>query len=158
MRQITHQHLVLGRRHDRRSGGMCLLRPRLIIPIGLEVKPYKSEVSNVSWDNFHNVMIDIQSVLPGVTVTVREDPSILVAPVNINGCHTGVPKAVEHLSAMSGRQKSIYADSSLPHLWNCLTMSRLLFKLRGTSVYQLHSELTQIDETLRQAASTVCNV
>ena len=50
---------------------------RRIIPmlsnIGLEVNPTKSEVSNVSCGNFHGVLLPIESALPGVTVTERED-------------------------------------------------------------------------------------
>ena len=45
---------------------------RLIIPmlsnIGLEVNPSKSEVSNVSCDNFQNATLAIESALLGVTV------------------------------------------------------------------------------------------
>ena len=63
---------------------------RRIIPmlsdIGLEVNPSMSEVSNVSGDNFQIVMLAIESALPGVTVTEREDLSILEAPIDINGC------------------------------------------------------------------------
>ena len=65
---------------------------RRIIPmlsdIGLEVNPTKSEVSNVSCDNFQSVLLAIESALPGVTVTEREDLSILGAPIDINGCRT----------------------------------------------------------------------
>ena len=84
---------------------------RRIIPmlsdIGLEVNPKKSEVSNVSCDNFQSVLLAIESALPGVTVTEREDLSILGAPIDINGCRTGVPKAVERLSTLSSRLESI---------------------------------------------------
>ena len=37
-------------------------------------------------------------------------------------------------------------------------MQRLLFKLRGSPCYRLHSELTLFDNTLRQAASMAFNV
>ena len=53
---------------------------RRIIPmlteIGLEVKPSKSEVSNVSCDNIQCVLLAIESALYGVTVTEREDLGI----------------------------------------------------------------------------------
>ena len=62
---------------------------RRIIPmlsdIGLEVNPTKSEVSNVSCDNFQSDLLAINSALPGVTVTEREDLGILGAPIDING-------------------------------------------------------------------------
>ena len=84
---------------------------RGIIPmlsdIGLKVKPTKSEVPNVSSDNFQSVLLAIESILPGVTVTKREDISIVGAPIDINGCRTGVSKAVGLLSTMSGRLESI---------------------------------------------------
>ena len=70
------------------------LRRISLSDIGLEVNPTKSEVSNVSCDNFQSVLIAIESALPGVTVTEREDLSILGAPIDINGCRTGVLKAV----------------------------------------------------------------
>ena len=135
---------------------------RRIIPmlsdIGLEVNPTKSEASKVSCDNFQNVLLAIESALPGVTVTEREDLSILGAPIDINGCRTGVLKAVERLSTMSSRLESIDAEPAFFLLRNCLSMPRLLFKLRSSLCYRLHAELTQFDKTLRQAASTVCNV
>ena len=59
---------------------------------------------------------------------------------------------------MSSRLKSIDAHPVVFLLRNCLSMPRLLFKLRSSPCYRLHSELTKFDETLRQAASTVCNV
>ena len=134
---------------------------RRIIPmlsdIGLEVNPTKSEVSNVSGDNFQSVLLAIESALPGVTVTEHEDLSILVAPIDIDGCRTGVPKAVERLSTMSCRLESIDAHTAFSILRNCLSMPRLLSKPRSSPCYRLHAELTQFDETLRQAASTVCN-
>ena len=135
---------------------------RRIIPmlsdIGLEVNPTKSEVSNVSCDNFQSVLIAIESALPGVTVTESEDLSILGAPIDINGCRTGVLKAVERLCTMSSRLESIDAHPAFFLLRNCLSMPRLLFKLRSSPCYRLHAELTQFDKTLRQATSTVCNI
>ena len=63
---------------------------RRIIPmlsdISLEVNPTKLEVSNASCDNFQSVLLAIEPALPGVTVTKREDLSILGAPIDINGC------------------------------------------------------------------------
>ena len=59
---------------------------------------------------------------------------------------------------MSIRLESIDAHPAFFPLWNCPSMPRLLFKLRSSPCYRLHLELTQYDETLRQAASTVCNV
>ena len=126
--------------------------------IGLGVNPTKSEVSNVSCDNFQSVLLAIESALPVVTVTERENLGILGAPIDINGCRTGVLKVVERLSTMSVRLESIDAHPAFFLLWNCLLMPRLLFKLKSSLCYRLHSELTQFDETLRQAASTVCNV
>ena len=131
---------------------------RRIIPmlsdIGLEVNPTKSEVSNVSCDNFQSVLI----ALPGVTVTESEDLGILGAPIDINGCRTEVLKAVERLSTMSSRLESIDAHPAFFLLRNFLSMPRLLFKLRSSPCYRLHAELTQFDKTLRKATSTVCNV
>ena len=135
---------------------------RRIIPmisdIGLEVNPSKSEVTKISCDNLQSVLLAIESALPGVTVTEREDLCILGAPIDINDCRIGVPKAVERLSSMSSRLKSIDVHPAFIHLRNCLSMQRLPFKLGSSPRYRLHSELTQFDETLRQAASTVCNV
>ena len=91
-------------------------------------------------------------------MTEREDLSILGAPIDINGCRTGVFKAVERLSTMSGRLEYIDAHPAFFLLRNCLWMPRLLVELRSSPCYRLHSELTQFDETLRQVASTVCNV
>ena len=52
---------------------------RRIIPmlsdIGLKVNPTKSEVSNVSCDNFKSVLLAIESALPGVTVRHRHSRS-----------------------------------------------------------------------------------
>ena len=59
---------------------------------------------------------------------------------------------------MSGRLEYIDANPAFFLHRNCLSMPRLLFKLKSSPYYRLHSELTQFDETLRQAASTVCNV
>ena len=42
-------------------------------------------------------MLAIESALLGGTVTERVDLGILGAPVDINGCRTGVHKAVERL-------------------------------------------------------------
>ena len=122
--------------------------------IGLEVNLTKSEVSNVSCDNLQSVFLAIISALPGITVTERKD---LGAPVDINGCRTGMLKVVERLSAMSGWLKYIDAHPAF-FLRNCLLIPCLLFKLRTSPCYRLHSELTQFNETLQQAASTVCNV
>ena len=108
--------------------------------------------------HFQSVMLAIESALPGVTVTERDDLSILGAPIDINGCRTGVPKAEERLSTMSSRLESNDAHHASFLLRNCLSMPRLLFKLRCSPCYRLHAELTQFDKTLRQAASTVCNV
>ena len=135
---------------------------RRIIPmlsdIGLEVNPSMSEVSNVSCANTQSVLLAIESALPGVTVTQREDISILGAPIDMNGCRTGVLKAVERLSIMSSLLESIDAHPAFFLLRNCLSMPRLLFKLRSSPCYRLHAELTQFDKALRHAASTVCNV
>ena len=135
---------------------------RGIIPmlshIGLEVNPTKSEVSSVSWDNFQSVLLAIESAIQGVTVTEREDLGILGAPIDINGYRTGVRKAVERLSKISSWLESIEANPAFFLFLNCLSMPHLLLKLRSSPCYRLHAELTQFDETLRQAASTVCNV
>ena len=124
---------------------------RRVIPmlsdIGLEVNQKKSEVSNVSCDNFQSVLC----------CCMREDLCILEAPINFNGCRTGVHKTVERLSSMSRRQESIDAHPAFFLVRNCLSMPRLLFKLGSSPCYRLHAELTQYDKTLRQAASTVCN-
>ena len=141
--------------------GVCEDLRRIITmlsDIGLEVNPTKSDVSNVSYDNFQSVLLAIESALPRVTATEREDLSILEAAIDISGCRTGVPEAVERLSTMSGRLEYNDARRAFFLLRNCLSMSRLLFMLRSSPCYRLHSELTQFDETLRQAASTVCNV
>ena len=76
----------------------------MLTEIGLEVNPSKSEVSNVSCDNVQCVLLAIESALCGVTVTEREDLDIQTAPINTNGCRSGVLKAVERLSTMSGRR------------------------------------------------------
>ena len=81
----------------------------MLSDIGLEVKPTKSNVSNVSCDNFQSALLAIESALPGVTVTEREVLCILGAPIDINGCRTGLPKAVERLSTVSSRLESIDA-------------------------------------------------
>ena len=62
----------------------------MLSDIGLEVNPTKSKVSNVSCDIVQSVLLAIESAPPGVTVTEREDTCILGAPIDINGCHTGV--------------------------------------------------------------------
>ena len=90
-------------------------------------------------------------------MTEREDIGILGAPIDINGCRAGVFKAVGLLSTMSDRLESIDAHPAF-FLRNYLSMPRLLFKLRISPCYRLHAELTQFDETLWQAASTVCIV
>ena len=128
----------------------------MLSDIGLKANSTKSEVSNVSCDNFQSVLLAIESALPGNTVTEREDLNILGAPININDCRTGVLKKC--LSVMSCRQESIDAHPGFFILRNCNSMPRLLFKLRISPCYRLHSELTQFDKTLRQATSTVCNV
>ena len=92
-------------------------------------------------------MLAIESALPEATVTEREDLGILGAPIDINGCCTGVVKAVERLSAMSSRLESINAYHAFFLLQNCFSMPRLLFKLRSSPCYRLHSELTQFDKT-----------
>ena len=111
----------------------------MLLDIGLVVNPSKSEVSNVSCDNFQSVFLSIESALPGVSVTEREDLSILGTPIDINGCRTGVLKAVERLSTMSSRLESIDAHPAFFLLRNCLLMSRLHFKLRSSLCYRLHS-------------------
>ena len=121
----------------------------MLSDIRLEVNPTKSEVSNVSCDNFQSVLLAIESALPGVTVTEREDLSILGTPTDINSCRTGVIKAVERLSTIFSRLESIDAHPAFFLLRNCLLMPRLLFKLRSSLCYRLHAELTQLDETLR---------
>ena len=93
-----------------------------------------------------------------ILVTEREDQCILGAPIDINGCRTGVLKAVERLTTMSGAMEYIDAYPAFFLHRNYLSMPRLLLKLRSSPCYRLHSELTQFDETLRQAASTVSNV
>ena len=109
---------------------------RRLIPmlsdIGLEVNPAKSEVSNVSCDNFQSVLLAIESVLLGVTVTEREDLSILGAPIGNNGCRTGVLKAVELLTTMSSRLELIDAHLAFFLLRNCPSMPRLLLKLTNS--------------------------
>ena len=128
----------------------------MLSDIGLEVNP--SEISNVSCDNFQSVMLAIESALPGVSVYECEDLGILRAPIDINCGRTAVPKAVERLSAMSSRLESNDAHPAFFLLRNCLSMPRLLFKLRSSPCYRLHSELKKFDKTFRQSASTVCNV
>ena len=130
----------------------------MLSDIGLEVHPSKSKVSNVSCDNIQSVLLAIESAIPRITVTEREDLSIQGAPIDINNCRTGVHRSVERLSAMFGRLESIDAHHVFFLLRNCLLMPHLLFKLGSSPCYRLHSELTQFDETLWQAASTVCNV
>ena len=129
----------------------------MLMEIGLEVNPTKSEVSKISCDNFQSVLLATES-LPGVTVTEHEDLCILGALIDINGCCTGVLNAVERRSTMYGRLEYIDAHPAFFFLRNSLSMPRLLLKLRSSPCYRLHSELTQFDETLRQAASTFCNV
>ena len=89
--------------------GVCEDR-RWIIPmlsdIGLEVNPTKSEVSNVSCDNFQSVLLAIESALPKVTVT-------------------------ERLSTMSSRLESIEANPAFFLLRNCPSMPRLLLSLEA---------------------------
>ena len=59
---------------------------------------------------------------------------------------------------MSSWLESIDTHHAFSLLRNCLLIPCLLFKFRSSPCYRLHTELTQFDETLRQAASTVCNV
>ena len=126
---------------------------RRIIPmlsdIGLDVNPSMSEVSDVSCDNFQSVILAIESALPGFTVTEREDLCILGAPIYIKGCRTGVLKAVKCISAISSRLESIDDHTALFFLRNCPSILRLLFKLRRSPCYHLHSQLTQFDAPLR---------
>ena len=75
----------------------------MLSDIGLEVNPSQLERSSDSCDNFQSVMIATQCILLEVMMIEREDLSIIGNPIDINGCHTGVPKAVELLSAMSDR-------------------------------------------------------
>ena len=107
---------------------------QMLSDVGLEVNPTKSEVSHVSCDNLKSVLLAIESALPGVTVTEREDLGILVAPIDINGCRTEVPKAVERLSTMSSRLESIDAHSAFTLLRNCLKMPRLLLSVEALRV------------------------
>ena len=130
----------------------------MLSDIGLEVNPSKSDVSNISCENFQSILFSKESALPGATVTERDDLSILGAPIDINDCRTGVPKAVARLSTMSSRIESIDAHPTFFLLRNCLSMPRLLLKLRRSPCYRMHSELTQFNEKLRQPAFTVCNV
>ena len=59
---------------------------------------------------------------------------------------------------MSSRLESIDAHRAFFLLRNCISMLRLPIKHSNSPCYRLHSELTEFDETLRQAASTICNV
>ena len=65
---------------------------------------------------------------------------------------------VERVSTMSGRLESIDDHPAIFLIRNCISMPRLLFNHKSSPSYRRHSVLTQFDETLRQAASTVCNV
>ena len=94
----------------------------MLSDIGLEGKPSMLEVSNVSSDNFQSVMLAIESILPAITVTEREDLSIHGAPIDMNGCRTGVLEAVERLSVMFSRLESIDAHPAFFLLRNCLSM------------------------------------
>ena len=69
----------------------------MLLDIGLEVNPSKSEVSNVTCDNFQSAVIEIKTVLPRVSVTEREALCFLGAQINISGCHIRVLKAVDRL-------------------------------------------------------------
>ena len=116
---------------------------RRIIPmlsdIGLEVNPTKSEVSNVSCYNFQSVLIAIESALQVVTVTEREGLGILGAPIDINGCRTGVLKAIERLSTMSSRLESIEAHPAffiLRIAFRCHVFFLSLEALRATDCTQ----------------------
>ena len=99
---------------------LCRIIP-MLSDIGLEVNPTKSEVSNVSCDNFQSVLIAIESALPGVTVTESEDLSILGAPIDINGCCTGLLKAVAVAEAVAEGS----ACQQCPADWNQLTPTLL---------------------------------
>ena len=125
---------------DRVCKNLCCICP-MLMNIILEVNPYKS-VSSVFCDNFQSVIIVIQSAHPGVTVIEREDLSILGAPININGCRTGVLKAVQCLSAMAGRVKSIDTHPAFFLLQNYPLSLHLFFKIRSSPCYQLHSKRT----------------
>ena len=113
----------------------------MLSDIGLEMNPSMSDVSNVSCDNFQSVLLAIESALPGVTVIEREDLSIIGAPIDINGCSTRVPIAVLRLSTMSDQLEYIDAHPAF-FLRNCLSMPRLLFRLRNSQYYRMHTELT----------------
>ena len=129
----------------------------MLSDIDLVVNPSNSEVSNVYCYNFQSVLLAIESALPVVTVSDLESLGILGAPVDINGCRTGVHKAVERLSTMSCWLEFIDAlPASFIHR-NCFSMPCLLLLLGYSPCYRMHSDLTQFDVTLRQAASTVCN-
>ena len=130
----------------------------MLSDIGIEVNPSESDISNISCANFQSVMLAIESTLLGITVTEREDLSILGAPIGINSCRTGMSKAAERLPAMSSRLESTDAHPAFFLFRNCLSMPHLLFKLRSSSCYRLHSDLTQFDKISRQAASTVSNI
>ena len=119
----------------------------MLSDIGLEMNLLKSDVSGVSCDNFQSILIALESALSGVTVTEREDLITLGAPIDINGCRTGVIKAEVRHSTISSRLKSIDAHPAFFLLRNCLSISRLLFKLRSSPCNRLHSELIQFDET-----------
>ena len=59
---------------------------------------------------------------------------------------------------MSSRLEYIDTHPAFFLLRNSLLMPHLLFRLRSSPCYRLRADLTQFDETLRQAASTACNV
>ena len=98
----------------------------MLSDIVLEVNPSLAEVLYVSCDNFQSVLLAIESALPGVTVTERDDICILGAQIDISGCRTGVIEAVERLSTMSSRLESTDAHSAF-FLRNFLSMPRLVF-------------------------------
>ena len=104
----------------------------MLLDIILEASPSQFEVSNDSCDNFRSAVIAIQTILPRITIDEREDLGILVALIKIYGCHTGVLKAVERLSATSGRLESIGTQLAFIHCRNCLSMLRLLLKLKSS--------------------------
>ena len=129
----------------------------MLSDIGIEAYR-QSRISQTFTVPTFSVMLAIEFTHQGITVTEREDLSILGAPIGINSCRTGMSKAVERLPAMSSRLGSTDAHPAFFLFRNCLSMPHLLFKLRSSPCYRLHSDLTQLDKISRQAASTVSNV
>ena len=83
----------------------------------LEVNPSKLEVLDFSCDNHQSVMFAIESTLPRVTVTEREDLNILRAPINI-------------IIAVQECLRRYCASKQCPTAWNLLTPT-LLFSSSG---------------------------